>query len=76
MIVIPRQSSRTLSNVSFTAANQVAQQMNQMNPGAGMFGANTDPEKAFAAEAENLEVVEHKPIYDGIEERLLLKLGA
>jgi len=50
--------------------------MAQMNPGAGMFGADADADKAFQAEAENLEVVEHKSVLDGIEERLLLKLGA
>lgn len=53
----------------------MAQQMAQMNPGAA-FGAGADPDKMFQAEAENLEVIEHQCILDGIEERLLLKLGA
>jgi len=50
--------------------------MAQMNPTGGMFGADADPDKAFQAEAENLAVIEHQCILDGIEERLLLQLGA
>ena len=55
------------------AANQMAQQMSQMNPGAagGMFQPGADPDKMFANEAENLEVVEHQYILNGVEERLL-----
>ena len=51
----------------------MAQQMSQMNPGAGasMFQPGQDPDKIFQNEAENLEVLEHKYILDGIEERLL-----
>lgn len=52
----------------------MAQQMGQMNPAAGM-GGNNDPDKLFQAEAENLEVVEHEYILDGIEDRLLASLG-
>ena len=39
-------------------------------------GAQEDPEKIFNAEVENLEVIEHRYILDGIEERLLAKLEA
>lgn len=51
----------------------MAQQMSQMNPGASgqMFQPGQDPDKAFMNEAENLEVVEHEFILDGVEERLL-----
>lgn len=42
------------------------------NPMAGA----EDPDKLFNAEAENLEVVEHWYILDGVEDRLLAKLGA
>ncbi|KAF2674593.1 transmembrane protein [Microthyrium microscopicum] len=52
------------------AANQMAQQMAQMNPSA-MMGPGQDPDKQFQAEAENLEVLEHKYLLDGIEERIL-----
>jgi hypothetical protein len=56
-----------------TAANQMAQQM-AMNPGA-MMQPNQDPHKSFVAEAENLEVLEHRYMLDGIEERILANLG-
>ena len=51
----------------------MAQQMAQMNPSASanMFQPGQDPDKAFQAEAENLEVIEHEYILDGIENRLL-----
>ena len=52
----------------------MAQQMSQMNPGAagaGMFQPGQDPDKLFQSEAENLEVVEHWYILDGVEKRLL-----
>ena len=57
----------------FTAASQMAQQMSQMNPGAGagMFQPGQDPDKMFQSEAENLEVVEHEYILNGVEDRLL-----
>ena len=57
-----------------TAASQMAQQMSQMNPqasGAGMFQPCQDPDKMFQSEAENLEVVEHWSILEGIEDRIL-----
>ncbi|KAL8952940.1 MAG: hypothetical protein Q9222_001159 [Ikaeria aurantiellina] len=61
---------------SRVAANQMAQQMSQMNPGAGanMFQPGQDPDKVFQSEAENLEVLEHEYILNGIEERLLSSL--
>ena len=51
----------------------MSQQMAQMNPAANAnpFGPGQDPDKIFLAEAENLEVVEHYSILEGIEERLL-----
>ncbi|KAF6220163.1 hypothetical protein HO133_003294 [Letharia lupina] len=54
-------------------ANQMAQQMSQMNPGAGagMFQPGQDADKMFRSEAENLEVVEHEYILKGVEDRLL-----
>ena len=33
--------------------------------------AGQDPDKLFHAEAENLELVQHRWILDGVEERLL-----
>ena len=56
------------------AANQMAQQMSQMHPGAagaGIFQPGQDPDKVFLSEAENLEVVEHWCILDNVESRLL-----
>lgn len=57
------------------AANQMAQQMGQMNPTANIMGGNADPDKLFQAEAENLEVFEHEYILTGIEDRLLASLA-
>jgi hypothetical protein len=45
-----------------------------MNPGA-MVQPNQDQYKLFVAAAEDLEVIEHKYILDGIEERILATLG-
>jgi hypothetical protein len=56
------------------AASQMAQQMAQMNPSAGLTGPGADPDKMFLAEAENLEVIEHEYVLDGIEDRLLASL--
>lgn len=59
---------------SFSAASQVSQQMQQAQMGgAGMpgMGPEADPDKLFQNEAENLEVLEHKCILGGIEDRLL-----
>jgi len=53
----------------------MAAQMAQMNPTAGGFGPEQDADKMFKNEAENLEVLEHRSVYDGIEERLLAKYG-
>lgn len=50
--------------------------MAQMNPGAGMMGPEQDPDKLFKAEAENLEVLEHYYILDGVEDRLLERLSS
>lgn len=51
----------------------MTQQMAQMNPGAGVniFQPGQDPDKLFLSEAENLEVLEHDYILQGIEERIL-----
>ena len=51
----------------------MAQQMAHMNPGAtaNMFAPGQDPDKLFQSEAENLEVVEHQWILDGVEQRIL-----
>jgi ER membrane protein complex subunit 3 len=58
------------------AANQIAQQMGQMNPAAANpFQPGQDPDKLFQSEAENLEVMEHYCILDGIEERVLRSYG-
>ena len=55
------------------AANQMTQQMSQMSPGAtgAGFQPGQDPDKIFKAEAENLEVLEHWCVLQGIEERVL-----
>jgi len=53
----------------FTAANQMAQQMAQANPGAAganLFGPGQDIHKLFLSEAENLEVLEHWSVMEGI----------
>lgn len=51
----------------------MSQQMGQMNPSAsiGLFQPGQDPDKLFASEAENLEVLEHDYILNGVEERVL-----
>ncbi|PHH86695.1 hypothetical protein CDD83_9880 [Cordyceps sp. RAO-2017] len=57
---------------SDNAASQMAQQMAaQQMPMAGMGGPGQDPDKQFKTEAENLAVVEHYSVLDGVEERLL-----
>ena len=55
----------------------MSQQMAQMNPAANSnpFGPGQDPDKMFLAEAENLEVMEHYSILNGVEERLLRSQG-
>ncbi|KAI9677898.1 MAG: ER membrane complex subunit 3 [Trizodia sp. TS-e1964] len=59
------------------SASQVAAQMAQMNPNAAaaLFGPGQDPDKMFMNEAENLEVVEHWWILNGIEDRLLKQIS-
>lgn len=63
--------------LDLAAANQMSQQMAQMNPAAGAnpFGPGQEPNKMFLAEAENLEVMEHYSILEGVEERLLRRQG-
>lgn len=39
-------------------------------------GGAEDPDKPFKAEIENLEVIDHSYILDGIEDRLISKLGS
>lgn len=50
--------------------------MASMNPAAAVnpFQPGQDPDKLYLSEAENLEVMEHFCILDGIEERVLNKL--
>ena len=69
-------SHRIILTASFLciAASQMAQQISQMNPGAAganLFQPGQDPDKMFQSEAENLEVLEHWYILDGIDDRLL-----
>lgn len=48
--------------------------MPQMNPQAGMAQnpfAGQDPDKLFQGEIENLELVQHEWILEGIEERIV-----
>ncbi|KAJ5622467.1 hypothetical protein N7528_005699 [Penicillium herquei] len=58
---------------SDNSANQMAQQMGMANPAAMMnpMQPGQDPDKLFLSEAENLEVMEHFCILDGVEERVL-----
>ena len=50
--------------------------MAQAQMGANPMGGAEDPDKIFNAEVENLEVVEHYYILDGVEDRLLARLGS
>lgn len=53
----------------------MAAQMAGMNPvAANPFQPGQDPDKLYRSEAENIEVMEHYCILDGIEERLLYNL--
>jgi hypothetical protein len=56
------------------AASQIAQQMQQQQMPVGPMAPGQDPSKMFKAEAENLAVVEHYSVLDGIEERLLERI--
>ncbi|KAF7845860.1 hypothetical protein BT93_L0299 [Corymbia citriodora subsp. variegata] len=60
---------------SDNAASQVTQQMAQAQMGGGMMGPDQDPDKLFLSEAENLEVLEHKSLLEGIEDRLLATIA-
>ncbi|KAF7516580.1 hypothetical protein G7054_g14097 [Neopestalotiopsis clavispora] len=55
------------------AASQMAQQMQGMGgaQAPNMFGPGTDPDKQFQTEAENLAVIDHYSVLDGVEGRLL-----
>lgn len=44
--------------------------------GQNPMGGQEDPDKIFSNEVENLEVIDHRYILDGVEDRLLAKLGA
>ncbi|EAS33288.3 uncharacterized protein CIMG_04312 [Coccidioides immitis RS] len=60
------------------AAGQMMHQMGPNNPAAAVnpFGPGQDPDKMFLAEAENLEVMDHHCILDGIEDRLLQRVSS
>ncbi|EGE01054.1 DUF850 domain-containing protein [Trichophyton equinum CBS 127.97] len=58
---------------SDNSAGQVMQQVGVTNPAVNPFQPGQDPEKIFQGEAENIEVMEHYCILDGIEERILQK---
>ncbi|KFZ16734.1 hypothetical protein V502_04939 [Pseudogymnoascus sp. VKM F-4520 (FW-2644)] len=53
------------------ASNVAQQQMGGPPPGANMMGPGADPDKMFQGEAENIEVMGHEYILDGVEDRLL-----
>ncbi|OGM50885.1 DUF850 domain protein [Aspergillus bombycis] len=63
---------------SDNAANHMSQQMATMNPamGANPFQPGQDPDKLYRSEAENLEVMEHFCILDGIEDRILHNIAS
>jgi len=45
--------------------------MAQAQMGANPLGGQDDPDKLFQNEAENLEVIEHHYVLEGVEDRLL-----
>ena len=49
----------------------MAQQMQMGAQQPNLFGPGVDPDKQFKAEAENLAVIEHYSVLDGVEQRLL-----
>jgi ER membrane protein complex subunit 3 len=53
----------------------MSQQLAQMNPSGAAMTPDQDPDKLFMNEAENIEVIEHHCILDGIEERLIASLS-
>lgn len=63
---------------SDNAANHMSQQMATMNPamGANPFQPGQDPDKLYQSEAENLAVMEHFCILDGIEDRILHNIAS
>ena len=55
----------------------MAQQMAMANPGAmgnPMQQPGQDQNKVFLSEAENLEVIQHWSVYDGIYDRVLKQM--
>ena len=50
--------------------------MAMANPGAGMMGPEQDPDKIFLSESENLEVLQHRWILEGIEDRLIAQMSS
>jgi hypothetical protein len=50
--------------------------MAQAQMGGNPMAGPEDTDKIFAGEAENLEVIEHWYILDGVEDRLLARLGS
>lgn len=56
------------------AASQIAQQMQAQQMPVGPMAPGQDPSKMFKAEAENLAVIEHYSVLDGVEERLLERI--
>ena len=48
--------------------------MAQAQMGANPMGGAEDPDKLFKNEIENLEVIDHWYILDGVEDRLLSRL--
>lgn len=71
---IPRMMSSRVYSDHLPAASQVAQQMQQQQMPVGPMAPGQDPSKMFKAEAENLAVIEHYSVLDGIEERLLQRI--
>ncbi|RKF66064.1 ER membrane protein complex subunit 3 [Golovinomyces cichoracearum] len=55
------------------AAGQMSQQLGQMNPAASaqIFGPGVDSDKQFQNEAENIAVLIHHYVLEGVEDRLL-----
>jgi hypothetical protein len=53
------------------AASQISQQMAQAAPTGSPFGLGVEADKQFKAEAENLQVIAHDYLLEGVEQRLL-----
>ncbi|KAK3117298.1 hypothetical protein LTR53_001479 [Teratosphaeriaceae sp. CCFEE 6253] len=60
---------------SNNAASQVAQQMQMQQQQVNPMGGAEDMEKVFGAVVEDLEVVAHWCVLEGVEDRLLKRLG-